>query len=191
MGPEGASSRRATWAKRSTGQVLPTQLAAGPMARIGPGPAVSLAALASVSGLANRNGEGGALSIFSSRAASITLWTGVPPLRWTARRLGRSAPAIPEPRRSTTRPQRRPRTCRQSPNQCPARFCLSITINRSRLGVSANSGAVRALPTMVNSASGISAARVRTSPEDRTASPRRLDVMKRIEKGLGAISPSL
>jgi hypothetical protein len=34
----------ATWLKRSTGQVLPTQLAAGASARIGPFPAVSSSA---------------------------------------------------------------------------------------------------------------------------------------------------
>ena len=63
----------------------------------------------------------------------------------------------------------------------------SITTSRSRPGVSANRGTVRALPTMVKRAPGISSTRVFTSPEESTASPIRLEVMKRIEKGLGAM----
>ena len=50
MGPPSFSSRMATRENRSSGQVLPSQFAAGASARIGPVPAVSSSAWASVSG---------------------------------------------------------------------------------------------------------------------------------------------
>ena len=92
-----------------------------------------------------------------------------------------------DPRRSTTRPQRRPRTWRQRANQWPLAGFFSMMIVASRPGVRAKSGAVRALATMVKRVPGTSSVRVLIKPDDSTASPIRLAVLNRIGKGLAAM----
>src|SRR5579859_6238285 len=157
------------------------------MARIGPAPAVSSAARASVSGLVYRNGAGGSSSSLSRRAASITLCAAGPPARCVARRRLRRKRARPEPRRSTTRPQRWRRTSLHRSSQWRPRGRFSMRRVRARPGISANRGAVRALAAMVKRAPSISSVRARINPDERTASPIRLAAMNRIGKRCEAI----
>ena len=89
---------------------------------------------------------------------------------------------MPDPRRSTIRPQRVWRTLRHSSSQWPPLFDFSNTITRARFGVCANSGAASGPATMVKRASGISSANRLIRPDDSTASPIRVAVMNRMGK---------
>lgn len=68
---------------------------------------------------------------------------------------------------------------------------LSIKMVSSSRGVAANSGAVRALATMVKRAAATSSTSVFKRPDESTASPIRLEVMNRIGNRLAAIADPL
>ena len=178
----------ATRAKRSIGQVLPSQFAAGPMARIGPPSPSSSTARASISAEVKRYGGGGSSCSVSRAAASMTLCTGSPvALRCTARRSRRRKVLVAEPRMSMTRAQWVWRTWFHSDSQWPEPFCFCMTISRSSPGTSANSGAAAGPTAMVNRAPGAASASFLIRPDASTASPIREGPMKRIGKGLIAI----
>src|SRR5216683_3119722 len=105
-GPPAAVSRCASSAKRSARHCLPRQFAAGPIAKTGTPGEISASAARSWCGAVHSRGLGGG-SRPNNRPSWRTRCSRASPLAITRRWPARNSQASAEPRRSTTRSQRR------------------------------------------------------------------------------------